>query len=75
MGDSSGNQMFYYKPSLGAAAFFAVLFILTTTLHIVQAIRTRTRFIIPLIVGGFCMSLFPFHLCYLPRDNFNKKSP
>ena len=66
MGNSSGDQKFYYTPSLGAAALFAVLFFLTTALHIFQAIRTRTLFVIPLIVGGCCKFLFPFHLCCLP---------
>lgn len=46
------EALFSYNPSQGAAVLFTVLFGLTTILHIIQAIRIRTQFVIPLIVGG-----------------------
>ncbi|KAH7378030.1 RTA1 protein [Cadophora sp. MPI-SDFR-AT-0126] len=46
-------EYYHYDPSIVAAAIFIVLFLATTALHCYQLLRTRTWFMIPLIVGGF----------------------
>jgi hypothetical protein len=48
---------YYYDPSLAAGAIFAVLFGLTTVLHLYQLLRTRTWFMVPFAIGGVCMFL------------------
>lgn len=45
-----------YEPSTAAAIIFIVLFILTTSLHLYQCVRTSTLYFIPFVVGGFCKS-------------------
>lgn len=52
-GDSN-YYLWEYLPSRPAAIVFVVLFTLATGYVIWQAIRTRTRFSIPFIIGGFC---------------------
>lgn len=47
-------KYYNYNPSEGAAIPFAALFGLTTVIHIWQAIRTRTWYLIPFIVGAVC---------------------
>ena len=42
-----------YDPSEAAAILFSILFVLTTSLHFYQLLRTRTWYLIPLLVGGF----------------------
>jgi hypothetical protein len=48
-------KLFKYTPSIAAAAIFAVLFALTTFLHIYQVIRTRTWYFIVFCIGGLGM--------------------
>ena len=50
-------KYYRYDPSLAAAILFTISFLITTLLHTYQLIRTKTWIVIPLIVGGFCMSL------------------
>jgi hypothetical protein len=45
-------QLYRYDPSVGAAVFFAILFILGSGVHTYQMIPTRTWFFIPFVVGG-----------------------
>ncbi|KAL5334111.1 RTA1 like protein-domain-containing protein [Aspergillus crustosus] len=45
-------QYYHYDPSEGAAIPFAALFALTTVVHIWQAIRAKTWYMIPFIIGG-----------------------
>ncbi|KAI9783330.1 MAG: hypothetical protein M1835_003825 [Candelina submexicana] len=52
-GESSKYVLYAYAPSLAAAIIFTILFLLTSSLHLYQLIRTRTWFMIPLLVGGF----------------------
>ena len=55
MSSSSDEYQFYkYTPLVAAAATFAALFLLATTLHAYQLFRTRTWYLIPLLVGGCC---------------------
>lgn len=56
MHNTSDAQLYHYDPSLTAAVIFIVLFTLTTVLHVYQATRTGTRFMIPLIIGAFSKS-------------------
>jgi hypothetical protein len=48
------TDLYKYSPSVGAAVFFAILFGITTLIHTYQIIRTRTWFLIPFLVGGYC---------------------
>ncbi|KAK0644835.1 Protein RTA1 [Lasiodiplodia hormozganensis] len=53
--DDPNAFVFYrYHPSLGAAVFFVIAFIITTAYHLWQCVRTKTWYFIPLIIGGFC---------------------
>lgn len=47
-------ELYRYEPSVGAAVFFVILFILGSGLHTYQMIPTRTWFFIPFVVGGHC---------------------
>jgi hypothetical protein len=49
----SGFKYYYYDPSLAAAAIFALLFLLTTAIHLYLLGRTRTWYFIPFLIGGF----------------------
>ncbi|OCL13291.1 RTA1-domain-containing protein, partial [Glonium stellatum] len=50
--DPNAFVLYRYHPSLAAAIIFIVLFTTSTIIHIVQAVRTRARFLIPFIIGG-----------------------
>jgi hypothetical protein len=52
-------KYYEYNPSEGAAIPFAALFALSTAIHIWQAIRARTWYLIPFIIGGLCKSPRP----------------
>lgn len=49
-------------PNSGAAILFTILFILATTIHTYQLLRTRIWWFIPFLVGGYCELL---HLLYI----------
>lgn len=54
------NHGYYeYQPNTSAAGVFAVLFAIPTLYHCYQCFRTRTWFLIPLIIGGICASRLP----------------
>jgi hypothetical protein len=44
-----------FIPSKEANIVFVVLFAITTILHVFQLWRTRTWYLIPLVIGGVCM--------------------
>ena len=44
---------YHYTPSRLLAAIFLGLFGFTTLLHFIQLVRTRTWYLIPLLIGGF----------------------
>ncbi|KAF6842393.1 Protein RTA1-like protein 8 [Colletotrichum musicola] len=46
-----------YEPSQPGAIAFAVLFAITTVLHVLQMYRTKTWYLTALIVGGVCKLL------------------
>ena len=52
-------QFYYYEPSMAAAAIFVVAFGITTLLHCWQMFKTKTWFLIPFLIGGFCTCLPP----------------
>ncbi|KAI9743464.1 MAG: hypothetical protein M1818_002776 [Claussenomyces sp. TS43310] len=52
-----GFKYFYYNPSLAAAVVFAVLFIVTTLVHIAYLFKRRIWFFTALIVGGWLESI------------------
>ena len=47
----------HYDPSLAAAVIFIILFFGSTFVHILQAWRARSLFMLPFIIGGFCKRL------------------
>lgn len=53
--DPHGGYIFYhYELSMAAAVIFVLLFGASTIWHSVQMFRTRTWFMIPFLIGGFC---------------------
>ena len=50
--NESDFKYYHYNPSLPAASIFAILFLLTSLVHIYQLIRSRTWYFTPLVVGG-----------------------
>ncbi|BCS23573.1 RTA1 domain-containing protein [Aspergillus puulaauensis] len=46
-------QLYRYDPSVGAAVFFVIFFVLASGLHTYQMIPTKTWFFIPFVVGGY----------------------
>ena len=50
-------KFYHYDPSMVGAVVFIIAFLATTSLHTYQLLRTRTWFMIPFVVGGFCMFL------------------
>lgn len=67
--------LYYYTPSAAAAGIFVVLFGISTVLHFLQLVRTRTWFMIPFFIGGICQSPNPDHaellltLCFIFSGN------
>jgi RTA1 like protein. len=51
---SSTYILYSYTPSLVGAVIFAALFLLTTTFHLYQRIRSHAKYFNPFIVGGLC---------------------
>jgi len=45
-------QLYRYDPSVGAAVFFVIFFVLVSGLHTYQMIPTKTWFFIPFVIGG-----------------------
>ena len=54
--NAQGFEYYRYDPSMAAAIIFTILFFFTTLIHFYQFVRTRTWIMIPLLVGGFCIS-------------------
>ncbi|KAF4455367.1 rta1 domain-containing, partial [Fusarium albosuccineum] len=50
----SDFEFYRYTPSVPAPAVIAGLFGLSTCLHLYQCVRTRTKHMIPLLVGALC---------------------
>lgn len=68
-------KYYNYNPSEGAAIPFAALFGLTTVIHIWQAIRTRTWYLIPFIVGGVCKSPCPPNIVHSNTHSRGNRLP
>jgi hypothetical protein len=47
-------QRYKYEPSEPAAIAFAAAFGLTTVVHLLQLLRSKTWYFIPFFVGGLC---------------------
>jgi len=60
-------KFYHYDPSLIGAIIFIVVFFATTMLHSYQLFRTRSWFMIPLIVGGFCRLSYELHSLARPE--------
>ncbi|KFY36015.1 hypothetical protein V494_05392, partial [Pseudogymnoascus sp. VKM F-4513 (FW-928)] len=63
-------KIYHYDPSMAAAIVFIVAFLISTTLHLYQLLRTRAWFMIPLVAGGF----FEW-IGYIGRAISSKESP
>lgn len=56
-------------PNVPAACLFAVLFFLVTMVHTYQLFRTRTWWLLPFLIGGYCKR-FPLNeLRWLPNGS------
>ena len=47
-------KLYDYDPSKSAAVVFAIIFAITTLLHMFQMIRKRSWYFIPFVIGGLC---------------------
>jgi len=54
----AGFSYYQYEPSMPAAVVAMLAFLITSLFHSYQLTRTRSWYLIPLIVGGY--SKFPF---------------
>ncbi|KAH7075849.1 putative RTM1-like protein [Paraphoma chrysanthemicola] len=52
-GENIDFKLFRYNPSMAAAVIFIILFLLISTLHLYQMVRTRAWIFIPFVLGGF----------------------
>ena len=68
--ENGPNALFHYNPNLTGAILFIALFTITTLIHAFQLFRTRTWYLIPLIIGGLCIPPSPsqIHALYLLTD-------
>jgi hypothetical protein len=57
-------KFYHYDPSMVGAVIFTIAFLITTSLHSYQLLQTRTWFMIPMVVGGFCLSPSEFPAAY-----------
>lgn len=48
---------YHYEPSMAGAVIFVLLFGASTIWHSVQMFKTRTWFMIPFLIGGYCKYL------------------
>jgi hypothetical protein len=48
------HDFYKYTPSKIAAAVFIVLFTISSVLHLVQLLKHRVWFFIPMFIGGLC---------------------
>lgn len=56
MATNSTFVLYHYTPNLPCAILLAVLFGLTTSLHLYQRIKAHSKYFNPFIVGGICLS-------------------
>jgi len=58
-------EHYHYTPSLIAATTFAAFFFLSSVYHVIQLIKTKTWYFIPLVIGALSItppsSFFPPH--------------
>lgn len=51
-GTINGTIIYHYTPSLGLAASACAVFAVSTALHTYQTIRTKSWYVVPIILGG-----------------------
>jgi hypothetical protein len=51
MANYSDFKFYRYDPSLAAAIVFAILFLLTSLLHVYQLVRSRTWYLTALVIA------------------------
>lgn len=64
----SGYYVWHYLPSIPAAAIFAVLFALSIVLLSIKMFRTKTYFVIPLLIGVIRTSPLPSPAQHQPAN-------
>ena len=69
--DGAAFKFYHYKPTIAGAAIFIVLFAVSSAWHMWQAGRTRSWFMIPLILGGLCESMMKFARSIILTDHVN----
>lgn len=47
-------KLYRYDPSLAAAIIFCILFLIITSIHLYQMVRTKTWILVPFVIGGSC---------------------
>ncbi|EKV11507.1 hypothetical protein PDIG_18250 [Penicillium digitatum PHI26] len=65
MSSHPGWTAYEYYPSIGTAVVFIISFAIVTLMHTFHMFRTRTWFVIPLMIGGYSI----YHL--IPRSKQN----
>lgn len=55
-------SFYRYVPSQPAAIVFCILYVITTIIHIVQILRTRSWYLMALVSGGVCTYLSKIYL-------------
>ncbi|CZR69513.1 related to protein RTA1 [Phialocephala subalpina] len=68
--DAEPYKLYHYNPSFNAAVAFIALFALTTLLHVIQMLKSRSWYFIPFVIGGIFESLG-----YTGRAINSKESP
>lgn len=53
-GTINGTVIYHYTPSLGLAVCFCTTFGISTVLHTYQTTRSKSWYMIPIILGGIC---------------------
>lgn len=59
-------SFYRFEPSTAAAVFFCVVYVLTTSLHIFQLVRTKTWYMTAFVIGGLC-KCFEEDIMSVPR--------
>jgi hypothetical protein len=67
------HDFYKYTPSKVAAAVFIVLFAISSIVHLLQLLRNRVWFFIPMFLGGLCQ-WFPIKLDWSIPTDFPVKS-
>lgn len=54
-----GYYLWYYLPSQPASIIMLIVFLALTLLNTWQMVKTKTWFVVVLVIGGFCKFFWP----------------